>query len=424
MPLIYFETMLGGLRSPWGELMNEKRVQWFMPEYRVVVLPGDGTGKEVIREARKVMDVFEDLSPISFRITEIPCGGEYYLETGLEWPEGSFEHCRDNSDAILLGAIGWPDAKLPNGDNAGGQCILGLRSGLDLYANVRPVKLYEGVQHKVHGMFTDIWEPELVDMVLIRENTEGLYHSLLRRSAQAAKGGERDEPIVIEKFPGLEGEVEWDPRPISRNGSERVIRFSYELAKKREARMGVAQKITCVDKSNVSRGCRLFRKVFREISQEYPSIETSEAFIDAFTMWLVRDPEDLDVVVLPNMFGDIATDLASVLQGGMGMAASANIGDEHMLFEPVHGSSPKYAGKDKVNPIAAISSVQLMLDHLGTRHDDEVATACADILETAVSQHFAEGGAVTYDLGGEATTTEVGDEIAKRCARLLTDYFS
>jgi 3-isopropylmalate dehydrogenase len=288
---------------------------------------------------------------------------------------------------------------------------------------VRPVKLYEGVQHKVHGLFTDIWEPDLVDMVLIRENTEGLYHSLLRRSAQAAKGGEKDQPIVIEKFPGLEGEVEWDPRPISRNGSERVIRFSFDLAKKREARLGVVQKITCVDKSNVSRGCRLFRKVFREISQEYPGIETSEAFIDAFTMWLVRDPEDLDVVVLPNMFGDIATDLASVLQGGMGMAASANIGDNHMLFEPVHGSAPKYAGKDKVNPIAAISSVQLMMDHLGSRHSDDNATLCADILETAISQHLAEGGVVTYDLGGEASTTEVGQAIASRCADLLREQY-
>ncbi len=403
--------------------MNEKHVHSTMSEYRVAVLPGDGTGKEVIREARRVMDVFEELSPLSFNITEIPCGGQYYLETGLEWPEGSFEHCRDHTDAILLGAIGWPEAKLPNGDNAGGQCILGLRSGLDLYANVRPVKLYEGVQHKVHGLFMDIWEPDLVDMVLVRENTEGLYHSLLRRSAQAAKGGEKDQPIVIEKFPGLEGEVEWDPRPISRNGSDRVIRFSFDLAKKREARMGVGQKITCVDKSNVSRGCRLFRKVFREISEEYPSIETSEAFIDAFTMWLVRDPEDLDVVVLPNMFGDIATDLASVLQGGMGMAASANIGDNHMLFEPVHGSAPKYAGKDKVNPIAAISSVQLMMDHLGSRHSDDNATLCADILETAISQHLAGGGVVTYDLGGEASTTEVGQAIAARCADLLKEQY-
>jgi len=390
-------------------------------EYRLTVLPGDGTGREVIAQAMRVIDVFEEHSPLSFDITEIPCGGQYYLETGEEWPEGSFEHCRDNSDAILLGAIGWPDAKLPNGDNAGGGCILGLRSGLDLYANIRPVKLYQGVQHKVHGEHTDIWDPNLVDMVLIRENTEGLYHSLLRRSAQAAVGA-KDEPLATPEFPGLEGdEVAWDPRPITRRGSERVIRFAFELAKRRQRD---PQRVTCVDKSNVLRGCRLFRGVFDEIAEEFDDIETSKAFIDIFTAWLVRDPEDLDVVVLPNMFGDIATDLASVLQGGMGMAASANIGDQHMLFEPVHGSSPKHAGQDKVNPIAAISSVQLMFDNLGARHDDPDALVCADILEDAISSHFSEGGIVTYDLGGSASTSEVGLAIAERCGKLLQEHYA
>ena len=390
----------------------------------MTVLPGDGTGREVIAQAMRVIDVFEEHSPLSFDITEIPCGGQYFLETGEEWPEGSFEHCRDNSDAILLGAIGWPGARMPNGDMAGGQVILGLRSGLDLYANIRPVKLYQGVQHKVHGEHTDIWDPDLVDMVLIRENTEGLYHSLLRRSAQAAVGA-KDEPLATPKFPGLEGEeVAWDPRPITRNGSERVIRFAFELAKRRQSHLKAPQRVTCVDKSNVLRGCRLFRSVFDEIDEEFDDIETTKAFIDAFTMWLVRDPEDLDVVVLPNMFGDIATDLASVLQGGMGMAASANIGDHHMLFEPVHGSSPKHAGQDKVNPIAAISSVQLMFDNLGARHNDPDALVCADILESAISSHLSEGGDVTYDLGGSASTSEVGQAIAERCGKLLQKHYA
>nr|AIE92722.1 3-isopropylmalate dehydrogenase (leuB) [uncultured marine group II/III euryarchaeote AD1000_26_F08] len=390
----------------------------------MTVLPGDGTGREVIAQAMRVIDVFEEHSPLSFDITEIPCGGQYFLETGEEWPEGSFEHCRDNSDAILLGAIGWPGARMPNGDMAGGQVILGLRSGLDLYANIRPVKLYQGVQHKVHGEHTDIWDPDLVDMVLIRENTEGLYHSLLRRSAQAAMGA-KDEPLATPKFPGLEGEeVAWDPRPITRNGSERVIRFAFELAKRRQSHLKAPQRVTCVDKSNVLRGCRLFRSVFDEIDEEFDDIETTKAFIDAFTMWLVRDPEDLDVVVLPNMFGDIATDLASVLQGGMGMAASANIGDHHMLFEPVHGSSPKHAGQDKVNPIAAISSVQLMFDNLGARHNDPDALVCADILESAISSHLSEGGEVTYDLGGSASTSEVGQAIAERCGKLLQEHYA
>ncbi|MEE3315359.1 MAG: isocitrate/isopropylmalate dehydrogenase family protein [Candidatus Thermoplasmatota archaeon] len=395
-----------------------------MSRYRLTVLPGDGTGREVIAEAMRIVETLEANSPLSFDVTEIPCGGQYYLETGEEWPEGSFEHCRDNSDAILLGAIGWPGARMPNGDMAGGQVILGLRSGLDLYANIRPVKLYEGVQHKVHGEHTDIWDPELVDMVLIRENTEGLYHSLLRRSAQAAVGA-KDEPLPTPEFPGLEGEeIAWDPRPITRRGSERVIRFAFELAKRRQNHLQTPQKVTCVDKSNVLRGCRLFRGVFDEIAEEFDGIDTSKAFIDAFTMWLVRDPEDLDVVVLPNMFGDIATDLASVLQGGMGMAASANIGDNHMLFEPVHGSSPTHAGKNKVNPIAAISSVQLMLDSLGARNDDEHATTCGEILGSAIASHLSEGGAMTYDLGGDASTSEVGQAIAERFEALLNENYA
>jgi len=394
-----------------------------MTDYRLTVLAGDGTGPEVIAEALRVIEVFQQNSPVSFEITEIPCGGQYYLETGEEWPEGSFEHCRDNSDAILLGAIGWPDARLPSGDMAGGQVILGLRSGLNLYANVRPIKLYPGVQHKVHGVHQQVWQPDLVDMVMIRENTEGLYHSLLRRMEQKAKGT-KDEPIVIEEFPGLEGEFAWDPRPISRKGSERVINFAFDLARHRQRKMGVSQSVTCVDKSNVTRGCRLFREIFKEISEENSDIETSAAYIDAFTMWLMRDPEDLDVVVLPNMFGDIATDLASVLQGGLGMAASANLGPKHMMFEPVHGSAPKYTGKNVVNPIATLQSVQMMFEALAYRKKDDDLDMCADILQQAIQQHFDEGGAVTYDLGGDASTSEVGQAIADRCEEMLRERFA
>ena len=395
-----------------------------MATYRVTLLPGDGTGREVVEEVKRVLTVFQEYGPISFEINEIPCGGQHFLETGEEWPEGSFEHCRDNTDAIVVGAVGWPGAILPNGDIAGGQVLLGLRSGLDLYANVRPVKLYNGVKHKVHGAFRDIWNHELVDMVIVRENTEGLYHALLRRSALAAQGGKKDKPIIIDEFPGLNGQVEWDARPISRSGSERVIRFAFDIAKRRERRKGVPQKVTCVDKSNVTRGCRLFREVFREVASENENLVTNEAFIDAFSMWLVRNPEDLDVVVLPNMFGDIATDLASVLQGGMGMAASANIGDNHMLFEPVHGSSPKYAGQNKVNPIAALSSTQLMFETLGSRNNDDEAILCSEVLERSISDHLSSGAPVTYDLGGQASTTQVGSAIAQRCRDILEEISS
>jgi 3-isopropylmalate dehydrogenase len=294
---------------------------------------------------------------------------------------------------------------------------------LNLYANVRPVKLFQGIKHKVHGVHKDIWNPDLVDMVMIRENTEGLYHSLLRRMSQRAIG-EKDEPMVIEKFPGLDGEVAWDARPISRKGSERVIKFAFDLAEHRQKKLGKAQKVTCVDKSNVTRGCQLFRQIFNEIAEnEHPNVEIDHAYIDAFTMWLMRDPETLDVVVLPNMFGDIATDLASVLQGGMGMAGSANLGPKHMLFEPVHGSSPKHAGKNTVNPMATLSSLQMMFEALGFRKNDSELDKCADILMQAMEEHFAEGGCVTYDLGGTASTSDVGMAIADRCEKLLKENF-
>tara|TARA_B100001113_G_C21060693_1_gene601009 strand:+ start:85 stop:1272 length:1188 start_codon:yes stop_codon:yes gene_type:complete len=395
-----------------------------MTNHRITVLPGDGTGREVSAEAINLLKTVEQNSPLSFEITEIPCGGQYYLETGEEWPSGSFEHCRDESDAILLGAIGWPGAVKPNGDLAGGQVILGLRSGLDLYANVRPIKLYKGIQHKIHGEFKQVWSPGLVDMSIIRENTEGLYQPLLSRSAHLARG-EDYAGIPDISIPGVKGEFAWDPRPISRLGSERVIRFGFELAAQRSGcPSDGTTRVSCVDKSNVTRGCQLFRKIYREIASEYPGIESDEAYIDAFTMWLVRQPEFYDVVVVPNMFGDIVTDLASALQGGMGMAASANIGDHHMLFEPVHGSTPKRAGKGQVNPIAMLSSVQLMLEWLGRRKDDNDAAIASDIVESAIEDLISAGKPLTYDLGGSSTTSEVSSALCQLVSEKLQSYYA
>ena len=395
-----------------------------MVTYRLTILPGDGTGPEVIQEAEKLLDVIEAGSPLAFERTVIPCGGQYWLKTGEEWPKGSFEHCRDESDAILLGAIGWPGAELPNGDIAGGQVILGLRSGLDLFANVRPIKLYRGVRHKIHDKFTQVWSPDKVDMVVLRENTEGLYHSLLRRSANRLVNGQVAEDPVME-FDGISGEVAWDPRPISRAGSERLIRLGFDYAQRRHGapKDGISR-VTCVDKSNVTRGCQLFRKVFNEIAEDFPDIAHEAAFIDAFTMWMIRNPEWFDVVVTTNMFGDIATDLGSVLQGGMGMAASGNIGDEHGLFEPVHGSSPKHAGKGVVNPIATLNSVQLMLEWLGMQRDDADALAAAEIVERAISDQLLSAEDLTYDLGGTASTSQVGDSIVARVRTLLVEHYS
>lgn len=391
-----------------------------MADHHLAILPGDGTGPEVVDAGLHVLDAIEATTNLGFERTTIPCGGQHYLTTGEEWAEGSFELCRDDADAILLGAIGWPGASLPNGDLAGGSVILGLRSGLELYANVRPIKLYEGVQHKIHGRFRQVWEPEQVDMVVIRENTEGLYHSLLRRSALRAQGQDYTEPAM--EFDGLEGEVAWDPRPISARGSERVIDFAFELAERRHGNPeDGTRKVTCVDKSNVTRGCQLFRRVYEERAKAHPTVATDSAYIDAFTMWLVRNPEWYDVVVTPNMFGDISTDLGSVLQGGMGMAASANLGDGHGMFEPVHGSAPKYTGQNKVNPLATILSVKEMLDWVGRTRGDAEAITAAETVEGAVADVLREGKVRTYDIGGDSSTTDVAEAVAARVRGVLAE---
>ena len=392
-----------------------------MSDYRIAVLPGDGTGREVAVEAMRILDTIEANTNYGFENVIIPCGGKHYLDTGEEWAEGSFEFCRDEADAIFLGAIGHPGARLPNGDLAGGSVILGMRAGLDLYANVRPIKLYEGVPHKVHGKFTQIWEPGMVDMTILRENTEGLYHSLLRRSADRALGREEYTPPSMD-FPGLEGEVAYDPRPISSKGTERLVKMGFDIAQTRNgAPVDGISRVSCIDKSNVTRGCQLFRRVFDEVGKSYPNIEKDYGYIDAFMQWLTRSPEHYDVVVSSNMFGDISTDLGAVLQGGMGMAASGNVGDNHAFFEPVHGSSPKHAGQNKVNPIASINSIQMMMDWLGRRNNDDGLVAVAQTIDNCVAEHLKDGKSLTYDLGGTASCSEVGESIASLLANKLSE---
>ena len=390
-----------------------------MSAFNIVILPGDGTGREVSLEAIRILETIQEHTDYSFDMKTIPCGGQHYLETGEEWPEGSFEYCRDEADAIFLGAIGYPEAFLPNGDLAGGSVILGLRSGLDLFANVRPIKLYEGIKHKIHGEFQQVWQPGMVNMVVLRENTEGLYHSLLRRSADRAMGRPEYEPPELE-FPELSGEVAYDPRPISRQGSERIIKMAFEICLLKDGAPSDGKKrVSCIDKSNVTRGCQLFRQVFDEVATEYEDIEVDYAYIDAFTQWMVRTPEHYDVVVTTNMFGDIATDLGTVLQGGMGLAASGNIGENHAFFEPVHGSAPKYAGMDKINPIASINSIALMMTWMAKKYSASGLYEVADAIDEAVAEHIKDGTLLTYDLGGNAKCSEVGKAIAARLSEKL-----
>jgi isocitrate/isopropylmalate dehydrogenase len=365
--------------------------------YAIAVFPGDGTGPEVVREGLKVLGALSESGPAPWHLTEYPGGGQYYLARGREW-EPEAEAAAKAADAILVGAVGWPGATLPNGDLAGRALVLGLREGLDLFANVRPCRLYPGVTHRISGIFREVWEPKNVDLVIVRENTEDLYTPARGR---LRRGGETEVAI--------------DTRVVTRRGTERIVRFAFELARSRArgAPADGVRRVTCVDKSNVLEGCRYFRETFDRIgAAEYPEIARDYAYVDAFTQWLVRGPEQFNVVVAPNMMGDIITDLAAVLQGGMGFASGANVGTEHGMFEPVHGSAPKYAGKDQVNPVATFLALEQMLRWLGARHRDDRLLAQADRLERAVAATLASGTARTYDQGGSTKTSEVGDRVA------------
>jgi 3-isopropylmalate dehydrogenase len=373
--------------------------------YRVTLLPGDGIGPEVMTQARAVLDEVSRSTGLKFDLEEIPCGGQFYLKHGSrDWPEGSEEKCRE-ADLILLGAVGWPspDGRGPvtmsNGQMAGWSPVIGNRMQLDLYANVRPVKLYPGIRHRIHNRHQTVWDANKVDLVIVRENTEDLYSGI---GGFQAVGGRRILAI--------------DDRVITRKASERVIRYAFELSRRRGkgAPKDGKKRVTAIAKDNVLKGCQLFLEVFREVGADYPDVEKDSAIVDAFTQWLIGQPEQYDVCVTTNMFGDIVTDLASVLQGGMGMAAGCNVGDEHGMFEPIHGSAPKHAGKNRTNPMAMILATAEGLRWLGARKRDSKLLSAGDAIEASVAATIAQGEPLTYDLAGEekaATTTDVGAAI-------------
>ena len=348
-----------------------------MPKtYEISVLPGDGVGREVIPQAVRVIEACSALKGFKMRIHEFECGGEYYLEHGREWAEKAEEFSKKNADAILLGAVGAKTenglVRLPDGNMAGYNVIMGLRQGLDLYANIRPAKLFEGVPTPLRDR-----KPEDIDMVIVRENTEGLYIPAKQRISR-----NEGKDIAI------------DMRVITAQGSERVIRRAFELAKKR----GKLRRVTCVDKSNLLAGCELFREMFDYVGKEYPDIHRDYAFVDAWTLLAIKNPQHYDVVVAPNEFGDIISDLASALVGGLGLAASGNIGKSKALFEPVHGSAPDIAGKGIANPMAAVLSVALMFEWLGEVNADQSLNSAAAAIRSAVQAILSEGKVRTQDL--------------------------
>ncbi len=348
--------------------------------FEIAVLPGDGIGIDVTAEAVRVVRVVE--RGFTLNLTTHESGAVCYQRTGNDLPPSTLDACR-HADAVLLGAMGHPDIRRPDGTELTPQVTL--RVVLDLYAGVRPCKLYPGVRSPLANV-----KAGDIDLVILREQTEGLFAS--------QQGG-----IV------LHDQLATDTLIMTRRGSERICEFAFQLAEQR-----TKHKVTCVDKANIFKSYAFFRKVFDEVAARHPSIAKQHAYIDAQALYLVQRPQQFDVLVTENMFGDILSDLAAGLVGGMGMAPSADIGARHAVFQPAHGTAPDIAGKGIANPIAAILSAGMMLDWLGRRHQNADLTSAAARIERAVADVLAEGKSLPVDQGGSATTHAVGQAVATK----------
>ncbi len=349
--------------------------------HKIAVLPGDGTGPEVVAEGIKVLKAAAAKRGFKIDLTNFDLGGERYLKTGEILPDSALNELR-KFKAIFLGAIGHPDVK-PGILEKG--LLLRLRFELDQYINLRPVKLYAGVDTPLKGK-----GPEDIDFVVVRENTEGLYAG----AGGTLKKGTDDEVAVQESI-------------NTRKGVERCIRYAFEYTKKRNKR----KKLTLCGKTNVlTYAFDLWERVFNEVKKEYPDITTDYAHVDATTMWMVKNPEWFDVIVTDNMFGDIITDLGAMIQGGMGIAAGGNINPQGTsMFEPIGGSAPKYTGKNVINPLAAICAGGMLLEYIG---EEDAALDIEKAVMKAVSKDIKNLGAGKMGM----TTTEVGDLISKYVA--------
>ncbi|SNT76219.1 isocitrate/isopropylmalate dehydrogenase family protein [Paracoccus seriniphilus] len=357
--------------------------------YEIAVVHGDGIGPEVCGAAIEVLNAA--LDPGVLRFAEYPAGAGHFLATGESLPEATVQAC-GAADAILHGAAGLPGAVHPDGTEAGVDFSLKLRFGLDLYANIRPIRLYEGVESALAGI-----APGGIDYVILRENSEGLY---------AARGAGSL----------LRGDVAVDTLVQTREGIERIVRKAFELARLSDgAPEDGVRRVTCCDKANVLRSYAFFRAVFDRIATEFPDIEAEHAIVDAMSMYLVQRPGHYNVIVTENMFGDILSDLAAATIGGLGMAPSAEVGESNGLFQPSHGSAPDIAGQGIANPYGMVLSAASMLDWLGHRHDDARLLDAAARIRRATEEALASG-CLTTDLKGSATTRAVTDILCRALA--------
>jgi 3-isopropylmalate dehydrogenase len=347
-----------------------------MRRHQIAVLPGDGIGEEVVRQGLRVLDAAAAKEGCQVDRVVYPYGADHYLATGEAMPEKAFQEMA-SKEAIYLGAIGDPRVEVGMLER---KIIWGVRERFDLYVNLRPIKLYSEALCPLKGK-----TPKDVDLVVVRENTEDAYAGL---------GGNHRR--------GTPHEVAIAEMIYTRNGVERVVRYAFDLAQRRNK--NGKPKLTLVDKANAIRAQDLWTRTFAEVAKEYPGVETDHAYVDAACMWMIKQPEWFDVIVTPNLFGDIITDLGAMIQGGMGIAASGNIHPGRVsMFEPIHGSAPKYRGKNSANPIAAIEAARMMLEHLGEPR------AAARI--GAAVRHVLESGQVRSLSAGVHKTDEVGDMV-------------
>lgn len=351
--------------------------------YKIAVIPGDGVGPEVTDEGLKVLERASKLFGFTYTTKTYPFGADHYLATKEFMPAGQLDEFR-TMDAILLGAIG--DPRLPPGLVERG-VIAATRFGLDLYINLRPIKLYAEHLCPIKGK-----KPEDVDMIVVRENTEDLYTGL----GGHFKKGTPDEVVIANQI-------------FTRKGIERAVRYAFDLAVRRNGK----KKLTLVDKANAIEVQQLWRRTVEEVAPDYPGIEYDFAYIDAACMWMVKNPESFDVIVTPNLFGDILTDLGAMVQGGMGVAASGNIHPGQVsLFEPIHGSAPKYKGKNVVSPIAAIAAVGMMLDYLGEHR-------AAAAIDATIGSLLAGKRIPSLDASSGLKTSDIGDMVAAELEKTL-----
>lgn len=347
--------------------------------YQIAVLPGDGIGNEVMKAAEHMLGAIESRIGVKFALAYQKAGAQYYLDSGVALPDATLKACEE-ADAILFGAMGLPHVRGADGTEIIPQ--LDLRFHFDLYAGVRPIRTFKGLPTPlVHPKAAEI------DLVLVRESTEGLFY---------ARG--RSETRV---------DGVYDTMQITRKGTERICEFAFKLAERRAQQKNRPGRVTNVDKANVFASMAFWRKIFDETALRHPMVAMDSAYVDAMALNLVMKPWTYDVLVTENMFGDILSDLIAALVGGMGMAPSADLGDKYGLFQPAHGSAPDIAGQGKANPTAMLLSAGMMLDWLGQRHADQRLLDGAALIDSAVEQVFASGLVHPFEFGGTSGTADI-----------------